>query len=394
MINTPATWNAIIASLPGAHLLQTWEWAQIKVRFGWESIFALWSDSGVCFVDRLGTPVPGFDNFDVEKHDIRAAALVLKRSLRLPGLSRRLCMLYIPRGPLLNWDESGLCQRVFNDLYHFARQEGAVLIKIDPDLPVGRGIPDTAEAEDDLTGQLVMARLISDGWRFSNEQVQFRNTVLVDLNPDESQILAGMKQKTRYNIRLAERKGVSVRQGTLQDLDLLYHMYAETSVRDNFVIRSAVYYKTLWSEFYRGEVVSPPSVPQAVPLLAEVDGEAVAGIVVFHFALKAWYLHGMSYPRQRERMPNYLVQWEAMRRAKAAGCTIYDLWGAPDTFIETDPMWGVFRFKQGLGGEVVRTLGAWDFPIRPLFYKIYTQVLPPLMGVLRQRGRARTQSEI
>jgi lipid II:glycine glycyltransferase (peptidoglycan interpeptide bridge formation enzyme) len=89
-------------------------------------------------------------------------------------------------------------------------------------------------------------------------------------------------------------------------------------------------------------------------------------------------------------MPNYLLQWEAMRRAKAAGCSVYDLWGAPEIFNETDSMWGVFRFKQGLGGGVVRTIGAYDLPLKPFNYKIYAQILPKVLGVLRKRGNKET----
>jgi len=90
-------------------------------------------------------------------------------------------------------------------------------------------------------------------------------------------------------------------------------------------------------------------------------------------------------------MPSHLLQWEAMLRAKAAGCTLYDLWGAPDEFLESDPLWGVYRFKEGLGGKVVRWIGAWDLPVRPFYYRLYTQVLPRLLDWMRWRGRTRTQ---
>jgi lipid II:glycine glycyltransferase (peptidoglycan interpeptide bridge formation enzyme) len=93
-------------------------------------------------------------------------------------------------------------------------------------------------------------------------------------------------------------------------------------------------------------------------------------------------------------MPNHLLQWEAMRRAKSAGCTVYDLWGAPDEFDESDAMWGVFRFKEGLGGEVVRTLGAWDNPVSPVLYRLYTQIIPKVLDVMRAHGRARTRQNV
>jgi lipid II:glycine glycyltransferase (peptidoglycan interpeptide bridge formation enzyme) len=134
--------------------------------------------------------------------------------------------------------------------------------------------------------------------------------------------------------------------------------------------------------------------PYAQVLVAEVSGEAVAALFVFYFAAKAWYLFGMSRDAHREKMPNHLLQWEAIRHAKAAGCRMYDLWGAPDEFVESDPLWGVYRFKEGLGGEVVRHLGAWDLPLRPLYYRLYTQTLPRLLDLMRSRGRARTRQTL
>jgi lipid II:glycine glycyltransferase (peptidoglycan interpeptide bridge formation enzyme) len=195
-----------------------------------------------------------------------------------------------------------------------------------------------------------------------------------------------MKPKTRYNIRLAERRGVQVRQGTAADLGLLYRMYAETSVRDGFVIRGEDYYRAAWTTFLEAGL--------AEPLIAEVEREAVAAVVVVRFAGKAYYLYGMSRAAHREKMPNALLQWEAMRRAKAAGCRVYDLWGAPDTFDESDSMWGVYRFKEGLGGFVLRTLGAWDLPVNPLLYRLFTQLVPRMLDVMRTRGKARTQEAV
>ncbi len=132
----------------------------------------------------------------------------------------------------------------------------------------------------------------------------------------------------------------------------------------------------------------------AAPLVAEVDGEAVAGLVLFTFAGRAWYLYGMSRQSHREMMPNYLLQWQAMSLAAQKGCKTYDLWGAPDVFDESDGMWGVFRFKEGMGGQVIRTCGAWDFAVNPIFYSTYTRLLPRLLDILRRRGRALTKREV
>jgi lipid II:glycine glycyltransferase (peptidoglycan interpeptide bridge formation enzyme) len=159
-------------------------------------------------------------------------------------------------------------------------------------------------------------------------------------------------------------------------------------VRDGFVIRDEGYYQTVWQTFMQS------SEPNAEPLIAEVNGEAVAAIFVFYLAARAYYVYGMSRDTQREKMPNYLLQWEAMKHAKSRGCLIYDLWGAPDEFKESDSMWGVFRFKEGLGGEVIRTLGAWDYAPNPLWHKMYSEIIPRALDVMRSRGKQKTKQAI
>ncbi|MGA2505258.1 MAG: peptidoglycan bridge formation glycyltransferase FemA/FemB family protein [Anaerolineales bacterium] len=372
-IGTPSSWNELVSSLPLAHLLQTWEWSQVKTKYGWQAHPFLWQDS-------VGKPV--------------AAAMVLKRSLPVGGFSKKMCVLYIPKGPLMDWSVAPLRLRVLEDLCTFAKQQGAIFIKIDPDVVLGTGVPgapDSVEIED---GELVRSELDSHGWRFSQDQIQFRNTVLVDLAPSEEGLLSRMKQKTRYNIRLAQKKGVTVRVGTADDLPLMYRMYAETSVRDGFLIREEGYYQTVWRTF----MGVPPSnnnlQPFTEPLIAEVGSEVVAAVSMFYFAGQAIYLFGMSRAAHREKMPNYLLQWEAMRRAKSLGCRIFNLWGAPDEFNESDGLWGVFRFKEGMGGMVSRTIGAWDFTPNPLLYKMYTEVLPRIMDIMRVHGKAKTKQSI
>jgi len=307
------------------------------------------------------------------------------------GMSARLSILYAPKGPLLDWTNEALRNRVLNDLQAFAKKEGAIFLKMDPDIVLGTGVPATDDTVDNTDGQALLSELKRRGWRYSSDQIQFKNTVLLDLTPTEEELLAHMKQKTRYNIRLAEKKGVTLRVGILGDLDMLYKMYAETSVRDGFVIRDEGYYKTVWETFMRSALSDQPS---AEPLIAEVDGEPVAALFVFYFAERAYYVYGMSRATHREKMPTYLLQWEAMKRAKVKGCGVYDLWGAPDVFDESDSMWGVYRFKEGLGGKVVRTLGAWDFAPNPFWYKLYSEIIPRVLDVMRSRGKTRTKQSL
>jgi lipid II:glycine glycyltransferase (peptidoglycan interpeptide bridge formation enzyme) len=286
-------------------------------------------------------------------------------------------VVYTPKGPLFDWNNARLRNQVLADLTQFSKKKGGIFLKIDPDIQVGTGVPGEEDSSETPFGRMITDELKTGGWRFSQDQIQYRNTVLVDLQEKEEEMLARMKQKTRYNIRLAARKRVVVRAGAVEDLPLLYKMYAETSARDGFAIREKRYYLTLWKMFLEAGMMEP--------LIAHVEGEAVAAMCVFRFGGTAVYMHGMSLPIHRNKMPTYLLQWEAMRRAKAAGCAVYDLWGAPNVFDETDTMWGVFRFKRGLGGQVVRTVGAWDLPLKPLMYRLYTGVIPNVLEIMKNR---------
>lgn len=361
--SVPENWDEVIARLPNPHILQTREWAAVKARYGWRPYARSWPEN---------LPVPP------------AAALILERSLRLGPLELPFRVLYVPRGPLLDWQDESCRRTVLDDLQNQARSRGAIFIKIDPEVLVGTGLP--GEGTESPLGAEVTGDLQRRGWIFSGEQVQFRNTMCIDLSRSEQEILERMKPKMRYNLRLAERKGVAIRSGGEQDLGLLYAMYAETSVRDGFVIREEAYYREVWSRFTNAGL--------AEILIAEVEGEAVAALVLFRFGARAWYLYGMSRVVHREKMPNVLLQWQAIRRAKAAGCQVYDLWGAPDEFTAQDSMWGVYRFKEGLGAEVIRTLGAWDFPVRRNPYLLYTRVLPAVLGALRRRGMRAAQHRV
>jgi len=374
------SWNPILNSSPGAHVLQTTQWADVKTRYGWKPYFLIWS----IIDDRLelGYLAKGSSEISL----VRAAALVLERKV-LPGLS----VMYLPKGPhLVDWEDTTLAEKVLTDLEDFARKSGVIQLKIDPDVLLGWGVPGEETEKTDPMGVRFQEMLQDHGWRFSPDQIQFRNTVLVDLSQDEEDILARMKSKTRYNIRLAGRKGISVRLGDRSDLKTLYKMYADTAVRGNFTIREEDYYQFIWKIFL-DDSLDPESDPIAQPLIAEYEGKPVAGAVIFKFGDRAWYLHGMSLPEHNKKMAPHLLQWEAMRWAKEAGCLVYDMWGAPDNFHESDSLWGVYRFKRGYGGQVTRSIGAWDYPAKPLLYSLYTNLLPRLLTVMRWFGNRRTR---
>jgi lipid II:glycine glycyltransferase (peptidoglycan interpeptide bridge formation enzyme) len=244
-------WNSIISKLPNPHFLQTYEWGQVKAKYGWSPLYVVWTEDQFKVIS---------EQLSVTDHRLPttdhclAAALILKRQILRKGFAARLSILYSPKGPLLDWSNQSLRTRVLNDLQSFAKKEGAIFLKMDPDVVLGRGVPSSEEDLIERNGQAVLTDLKRRGWEDSADQIQFRNTVLIDLNPTEEELLARMKQKTRYNIRLAQKKGVSLRVGKQEDFSILYRMYAETSVRDGFVIRDEGYYQTVWKTFQRSDV--------------------------------------------------------------------------------------------------------------------------------------------
>ncbi|MEW5989154.1 MAG: peptidoglycan bridge formation glycyltransferase FemA/FemB family protein [Chloroflexota bacterium] len=346
-ISSAQTWHDLLALLPHPHPLQSWAWGEFKARWGWSAGRWAWLNEG-------GRP--------------QAAALVLKRKTpRLP-----FAILYVPKGPILDYENGHLRQGVLAWLEQLARQERAIFVKIDPDVAVSWGVE---EEQPCATGRAFRQELEGRGWRISNDQVQFRNTVELDLTRPGADLLAAMKQKTRYNIRLAQRKEVVVRPGTPADFPTIVAMYQATAWRDGFAVRPAAYYLDAWQTLYTAGLLQP--------FLAEYQGQPLAAVLIVHLGSRAIYMYGASTDHERERMPNYLLQWEAIRWAQGQGCHTYDFWGAPDEFVESDPLWGVWRFKAGFNGRVVRHVGAWDYPARPFWYWLYTAVMPRYLDFSR-----------
>jgi len=217
------------------------------------------------------------------------------------------------------------------------------------------------------------------------EGVQPKYVFRLDISPDESTLLANMQQKTRYNIRLATKKGVTIRQGTREDLPKFYEVLKETTERDRFLVRAYSYFEDLYDSL----------VPTGMGELfvAEFDGEIISGTLAFVMGSKAWYIYGASSNAHRNVMPNYLIQWEMIRWAKSLGCTLYDFRGVPGHLTEDNPLYGLYRFKKGFNGEYTEFIGEWDLVYRPAIYflwnhlePIYSDVVKGIIGKLR-RGR-------
>jgi peptidoglycan pentaglycine glycine transferase (the first glycine) len=355
-IHDRATWHTTIRDFPQSHVLQSWDWGEFKRQT------TGWQPERLLFVQD-GEPI--------------AAASILTRTLGPLRLQ------YVPKGPLFRSLEPADTESVLNALQRHARL--AVWLKIDPDVVLATGLPADAEPDDDHphvpypTGQTFREQLQRRGWRFSDDQIQFRNTMTLDLSQSEDELLAAMSQSTRRKIRQSEKRDVQVRSTTDEtELRTLYTIYAETGDRQEFTIRPWTYYQRLWTSFLQAGL--------AHVLVAEHNGTILSGAVLFHFGQRVWYFYGMSSNEERDRQPNYAVQWAAIQWAKAQGYRTYDWWGAPNEFQEDDPMWGVYRFKRGFGSTIVRTVGAWDYTPWPPLYWLYTKAAPRFVAWLRRRG--------
>lgn len=352
-ITTPLEWQRTLAILPNPHVLQSWEWGVVKAQTGWQAErHSLYEE---------GRPVTAFQ--------------FLWRQLA-PGLPVRIA--YVPKGPVLDWANLDRVDAALAQIEQLARTRGCIFVKIDPDV-----------REDTTTGRLLLHALERRGWRYSADQIQFKNTAYTDLSPGEDALLESMKSKWRYNIRLAERRGIRIRPGGPGDLVAFYTLYAETGRRDGFLTRPFDYYRTTWETFLaaQDDAANPAG---GVLLLAEHpdDPQPVAGLFLLRYGERAWYFNGASSERHRRDMPNYLLQWEALRWAIAQGCTVYDWWGAPtDIGNDSDPLQGVWQFKQGFGVHFQPHIGAWDYPVSSLLYRLYTEAMPQVLAWMRRRGR-------
>jgi len=336
----PGVWDQFVESHPAAHFLQTSPWGSLKVQFGWD-------------VQRVAL---------ADGDHLIAGAQILYRHLPA-GIGK---IAYIPRGPLANWSDETEMRPLLSTIKDTAQAHGAVAVTVEPDL-----------TDDPQLREIISAL----GFRPAPITIQPPRTIIVDISYNEDTILGAMKSKTRYNVRLAGRKGVSVHAGSRDDLAAFNGLMAITGTRDGFDVHSPAYYEAAYDHF----------VPRgwASLILAEVEEEPVAGVMVFALGRQAWYVYGASSDTHRNKMPTYLVQWEAIRWARAQGCTTYDLWGVPDADEETlesdfttrsDGLWGVYRFKRGFGGKLVRTVGTWDLVCAPARYAIYRS-----LSNLRQR---------
>jgi len=348
-------WEAFLSKVSSPHLLQSGTWGEFKREFGWDPMWVVLE----------------------QKNGITIGAQILFRPI-LFGFH----VAYIPKGPVKTDNDnvkSSDWDPLWPEIDSICTNRKVVFLKTEPDLlefPLSHN--NVNESTKPITKYLIPEEnqnsngyiTIPDGFVNGLQNYQPRRTLIINLNGDEDRILGRMKQKTRYNIRLALKKGVIVRPCT--NIELFYDLMKATSSRDTFEIHSLDYYRRVYELFHprgMGEL-----------LLAEFQGEPLATLMVFAYGKRAWYFYGASSEVHRESMPTYLLQWEAMKWARSMGCLEYDLWGVPDededvleaNFTErTDGLWGVYRFKRGFGGHLYRHVKSWDRVYKPSLYSLF-----------------------
>jgi peptidoglycan pentaglycine glycine transferase (the first glycine) len=350
---TQGNWNTAIRSLPEAHILQSAEWGAFKQITGWQAA-----------------------RFTAHRNgQLTAAIQVLVRRLG------PFAVMYAPKGPMCAEADLESWGVILAAIENMARRTPTLQLKIDTDVAEATGEPGSEEDAPHQPGQAIMALLRQRGWRPSVEQVQFRNTITVDLTKSTEALLATMNQSKRRKVHYGLKHGLNVRTGTLKDLPMLYTLYEETGNRNQFIIRPKEYYLQEWGDLMRAGL--------AHALIAEWDGRPVAHVILYHFGSKCLYFTGASIsdPEARRLMPADMLQWEAIQWAKKQGYRVYDMWGAPTTFDESDSMWGVYQFKKDYGGTLVRHLGAWDYAPYPILYRLYTKVMPGLLAAMKRRAK-------
>lgn len=327
LMPSAVAWDAFAAAQRNVHVLQSAPWLALKSGFGWTGARVALADG-----DRL-----------------LAGAQLLFRPLpfRLGTLA------YLGMGPYC--PDPSLAPALWNAVDALAKQHGAAFLKWEPGIVPPEQRPDYAAL----------------GFRPSPQTIQPPRTIVLDIASDDEAILARMNQGTRRKIRQSQKAGIRTWEASRDEVAVFTGMMATTGARNAFGVHSPDYYAQAYDLFVPGS---------AALILAEHEGDPLAGVMVFAAGDTAWYLYGASSNVKRNLMAAYGVQWAAIQWAKARGCTRYDLWGIPDedeTALEaqfearSDGLWGVYGFKRGWGGAVVRSEGAYDKAYNRLVYTAY-----------------------
>lgn len=416
-------YNSFVSEHEKAYFLQSSEWGEFKSIHEWD-------------MKRVGVEKDG---------QLVAASLILLR--HLPVIKKPI--LYSPRGFILDFKDKELTAFFIEQLKAYGKELGAVFIKVDPYIPY---------KELDLEGNLVEGGfsnewLLEDmesygfthkGFELNFDGIQPRFSIRLDIKRDEEEILNELHQKTRYNIRLAEKKGIEIIEGTREDLPKFHEIMKVTGERDEFVTRSLTYFEEMYDtlvpanqmklflakfnldkgiENVQQEIkqvnkqqktilkkIAKIENEEELQVLREKSNEVenklqnlgvkeidlkelkannpagitISGAILTTFGNKAEYLYGASDNVYRNLMPNYLLQWEMIKWAKDHNCDLYDFGGISGDLSPEHPLYGLYRFKKGFNGEFIEFVGEFDLILnKPLYFA--WEILLPKFKKLRKK---------
>jgi peptidoglycan pentaglycine glycine transferase (the first glycine) len=331
----PTGWDDAAVRSPAGHVLQSAAWAKIREAQGWRAEF-----------HRFGTPLP--------------VALVLWRSLPA-GQS----LAYVPRGPIAG-SESEL-QQALARLATLARERRAIFLKVDPEIDADSGA----------------GALRSAGFRRAPDIQPVIATLELELAPEEDALFAALEKDTRWSVRQAEKRGVTLRDASGEtDLRALYDLYVETGQRAGFITRTWDYYRRMWGTLIESG--------HAKVRLAEKDGTPVAGALTWRCGEREVYQSAATNDAGRSAYAAYGLLWRCIIEARKGGARRFDFGGIPvDVTRKDDPMYGPYQFKKGFGGAPRRFVGAHDAVPNGLLYRAYAVAAPLYTNGLRLAGRIR-----
>lgn len=322
---TLGEYEAFISSHPKGHFAQSSLWGKQKSAWLWRAVAVRGEDGR-----------------------IRGSLALLIRKAPIFGVS----MLYACRGPVCDLDDRETLAQLMEGARALAKTYHGYVIKIDPDVP----------RENEAFRSMLESfgfRCMQEGKNF--EGIQPRFVFRLELaGRTEEEMLASFSQKTRYNIRLAVRKGVEVRVCGQEMVADFTRIMVETGMRDNFVTRNEAYFSSLLQNL--GE--------HARLYMAFYEGQPIAGTLAIWYGDKVWYLYGASSNEHRNLMPNYLLQWNMIQWAIEKHCRIYDFRGVSGDLSEDNPLYGLYKFKKGFNGDFTEFIGEMDLVLSPFFYQL------------------------
>ena len=331
-------WNSFLTGQPGGHLLQSYEWGELSQYLG-------------ARVYRLGA---------LEQGQIVGAMQLLVSSVPLPvsvpGLN--FDWLYCSRGPTVERPDAPALGALVEHAHVIARKEHAVVLRLEPNV---------ADDEPELEERWIAAcRAL--GFQINPITVHARRSWVLDIRPGTEQLLANFKTTWRQNMRVAERKGVIVREAENDaDFAAYYDLLTVTSERDAFFIHSRDYHKEVLRRF--------ASKGDAVLYLAEHEGEVLAAKMLIRFGDWCWDMFGASSMNKRNLKPTYLLQYRCIQWAKARGCSYFDFRAIPEILEPGEEMWGVYEYKKGFGGFSRLHMPTQDYVYRPLVYHAWRKLV-------------------